>query len=245
MKDRRIFINKYILQIVSRRERMVKYCPYCGIELEADYKFCPDCGKQVPTGKKGAKHEKEKTPEKEEIEEKVEAKEKPKEKAKKKAKFKFKLPKLSLKIPKKTAIIILAIVCVVIVASAGAWVVIKGNPFGAAVVPPGKIFTITVENAFGTDADCHFLIDNLPQGTYGNPGFTVNASETKVITINEDDLIYQGRDSYPIKLFATIDGSEGFPDYATALAVTESAEFVIDNVEGRIDEFYVNCTVHL
>ena len=209
---------------------MVKFCPYCGTNLEAGFKFCPECGKELPEIKKTGEIKPEKVKTSEPIKE-----EKPKPK---KAKIKIKFPKLSFKkVSKKTAIIIVAIICIAAVISVAAHVVVN-NPFAASVGPRGRTFTVTVNNDFESDAECYLTIDNLRQGIYGNPGFTVTASGTEIITIKEDDLIYQ-RENYTIKLIVTIDDVS---DDATASAVTESAEFLIDNVEGQFYNFYVNCT---
>lgn len=218
---------------------MAKYCPYCGSEIEADFKFCPECGKSIPATVKGKKAEKEKKPEKVETKEKKETKEKAevkeKEKPKGKPKLKLKLPKIKLKIPKKTAIIIVAIICIVAVASATTFVAINNNWFGATVVQSEeRTFTINVTNELYSDVECYLTIDNLRQTEYGH-GFTLNSSETKVLTIDEDNLLYPGRSAYRISLFADLE----YEEFDTATAVTQYADFLIDE-ENLLQ--YVECT---
>jgi len=218
---------------------MAKYCPYCGSGIEAEFKFCPECGKSIPASTKGKKAEKEEKPDKAETKEKKETKEKAevkeKEKPKEKPRFKLKLPKLKLKIPKKTAIIIIAIIAIVVVASVAAVIAINNNWLGASVVQSeGRTFIVNVTNELSKDVECYITIDNLRQGECGI-GFTVNASETEVITICEDNLIYPGRSSYIITLFAELQ----YTEIATASAVTKYADFVIDK-EGLLE--YVECT---
>ena len=218
------------------------YCPKCGNKLEESFKFCPDCGKNLAgkfafcpeCGKKMSSSEKiiEPMPEKNEAFNI------------KKEKRRFTFPKLSLHFPKhlprKTGIVILAIVCLVVVVGAAAVMVL--SPFDTTSVQSGgRTFTVTVTNDFTSNAECYLLIDNLKQGVYGNSGFTVNARGEEVITINEDDLMFQ-RDAYVMKLFVTIDDIQ---EFGFAAAVTESAEFIIDHVEGQFDGFYVNCTSYL
>lgn len=36
--------NKHQHKFVSEE---MKYCPYCGLNLEGDYNFCPKCGKKI------------------------------------------------------------------------------------------------------------------------------------------------------------------------------------------------------
>jgi predicted nucleic acid-binding Zn ribbon protein len=222
---------------------MVKYCPYCGVEVESDFQFCPECGKEMPTKTKSKKTEPTKKEEKQvKTEEKIETKEqeKPKITPKKKGKLAIKWPTHKFKkLPRKTMMVlfgIIAIVVIVVVSSVGIYLI--GN-MNANVTPGGgRTFTLSVTNDFTKDAECFFKIDNLRQLTCGDPGFTVTAGETEEITINEDDLEYL-RESYKITLYATIDDVEEFDD---ALSVTESAEFVINGVEGSINQYYVNCT---
>jgi predicted nucleic acid-binding Zn-ribbon protein len=234
---------------------MVKYCTECGSELEEDYKFCPDCGKEKATSKKGKKAEKVKITTKEE--EKVETKAKKEEdkeplkakeelepeKEKKKERFQLKFPKISFKkVPKKTAIFLIAIICIIVVVSGSAYVVLNGNFLNASVKPEGgRTFSITVTNDFNKDASCKLLIDHLPQGPYGLVGFTINASGSEVIEINEDDLSYI-RDSYLIELIVEINGADGYPERDEAPAVNTTADFLIDMVDGQIYDFYVECT---
>lgn len=228
---------------------MAKYCTECGAELEGDYKFCPECGTKTATVKKGKKTEKVKKEEevegkKEEKKEEVDVKSEKEEKKKKPAKFKLKLPSYIKKMPKKTGVLLLAIICIVVVVVAA---VIYINPLGnmnGSVGPGGgRTFTVTVRNDFNQDAECYLLIDNLRQGISGEPGFTVNASEETVITIIEDDLLYQ-RSSYPIRLFVSMDNADGYPDSDLAPLVNASAEFVIDMVDGQIYDFFVECTAY-
>jgi len=212
---------------------MSLYCSKCGNNLEDDFKYCPECGKNLSgsfyfcaeCGKKAANAEKEKT---------VDTA--PAVSEPKKEKIKFKLPKFLTKIPKKTLIIIIAIICIVAVVGATA---IIYYPFdGGGATRGGRIFTLTITNDYSNNANCILLTDSLKQGVYGNAGFTIYANDEEVITINEDDLMFQ-REAYKIELRVTIDDVE---EVATATAVSDSASFIIDNVEGQVDEFYVNCT---
>ena len=237
---------------------MVKYCTECGTELEEDFKFCPDCGKEKVTSKKGKKAEKAKTSVKEEEKkEKVETKTKKEEdkepvktkeeheteKEKKKERFRLKFPKISFKkLPKKTTIFLIAIICIIVVVSGSAYVVLNGNFLNASVKPEGgRTISITVTNDFNKDAFCKLLIDHLPQGPYGLVGFTINASGSEVLEIIEDDLSYI-RDSYLIELIVEIDGADGYPERDEAPAVNTTADFIIDMIDGQIYDFYVECT---
>ncbi|UCD14434.1 MAG: zinc ribbon domain-containing protein [Thermoplasmatales archaeon] len=201
------------------------YCPKCGNKLEENFKFCPDCGKNLKgkfafcpeCGKKMILSEGiVPTPEKKEV-----------FKAKKR-----KLPKLSLHIPKKTVIAIVAIVCIVAVVGATAIVL---YPFDTAVVKSGgRTFTITVENTFGSEAECYLKVGALKHGGT----FTVLSGETKAINVDEDNLISSllGSD-YEITLYATIND---IMEEATADSVTESANFLIS--EYVANEHQVECT---
>jgi len=214
---------EYCPECGNKLEESFKFCPNCGKNLTGEFAFCPECGKKMILSEKRIVH----LPEKREM-----------FKAKKE-KSKITFPKISLHIPRKTVIIIIALVCLAVVVSAA---VIVLSPFDTAGVQSGgRTFTVTVTNDFTSNAECYLLIDNLKQGVYGNSGFTVNARGEEVITINEDDLMFQ-RDAYVMKLFVTIDDIQ---EFGFAAAVTESAEFIIDHVEGQFDEFYVNCTSYL
>lgn len=199
-----------------------KFCPECGKNLKGSFIFCPDCGKKMPITN--------------DVTQKETISEEPQPK---KEKTKFKFPKISIKLPKKTLIIILAIICIIVVVGAAAIVLYPRETNETTM--GGRTFTITIRNDFSSIANCYLLIDNLKQGVYGNPGFTVNANDIETINITEDDLMFQ-RDEYVIKLFVTINDVQ---EVATANAVTESANFIIDNYVGQIDEFYVNCTGYL
>jgi len=214
---------------------MSLHCPKCGNNLEDNFKFCPECGKNLAgsfffcaeCGKKISTTEQEKT---------VDSASpviKPK-----KEKIKFTLPKFVTKIPKKTLIIIIAIICIVAVVGATAIVL---YPFDGGTAPRGRTFTLTITNDYSSNAHCYLLTDSLKQGVYGNAGFTVYANDEEIITINEDDLMFQ-RDAYKMEIRVTIDDVE---EAAIATAVSESANFLIDNVEGQVDEFEVDCTGYL
>ena len=211
---------------------MSLHCSKCGEKLDDNFKFCPECGKKLKgsfffcaeCGKEISDTEKEKS--KETV---------PTASDTKKEKTEFKLPKFLTKITKKTLIIIIAIICIVAVVGATAMIL---NPFDGGSATGGRIFTLTITNDYSSNAHCYLLTDNLKQGVYGNAGFTVYANNEEVITINEDNLMFQ-RDAYKIELRATIDDVE---EVATAIAVSESANFRIENIEGYVNQFYVNCT---
>jgi hypothetical protein len=195
-----------------------KFCPDCGKNLKGSFFFCAECGKKIPNT------------EKEKLNETA-----PATSDTKKEKTEFKLPRFLTKIPKKTLIIIIAIICIVAVVGATAIIL---NPFDGGTVTGGRTFTLTITNNYSSNANCYLLTDSLKQGVYGNAGFTVYANDEEVITINEDDLMFQ-RDSHKIELRVTIDDIE---EAATATAVSESANFIIDNIEGFVDQFNVTCT---
>jgi hypothetical protein len=213
---------------------MSLHCSKCGGNLDDNFKFCPECGKNLKgsfffcaeCGKKMTNTEKEKS---------IETA--PATSDTKKEKTEFKLPKFLTGIPKKTLIIIIAIICIVAVVGATAIIL---NPFNGGAGTGGRIFTLTITNDFSSNAHCYILTDYLKQGVYGNAGFIVYANDEEIITINEDDLMTL-RDAHNIELRVTIDDIE---EAATATAVTDSANFIIDNVEGTVDLFYVNCTVY-
>lgn len=215
-------MSKYCPECGSKLEENFKFCPECGKKLISKFTFCPECNKKMLMLKDAKRLEK--------IETKKEVKTKAKEKTR------FTLPKISLKISKKTAIAIISIVCVAVVVAAAILVI---SPFGNGTAgvksAGGRTFIVTVESTYGSDVDCYITIDNLKQGEYGNTGFVVNSSGTEILTINEDDLKYE-RDAYKIVLYATVDDSE---EFATALAVTESAEFLISSANGQHS---VECT---
>lgn len=212
---------------------MVKFCPYCGTSLEAGFKFCPECGKKLPIIKKTEerKHEKVKTTEP--IKE---------EKHKhKKIKIKIKLPKISFKMPKKTAMIFLLIICIAVVVSAAAWVAISTDLLGSLMggsSGEGRTFTINCENDYESTATCYVLIDGIKQGLSGID-FDLSSGETKTFQVGEDTLLYQ-RDSYTIKLIAEVDD---IAEEATASGVTESVDFLIESNDD-IGYHQVNCTAY-
>jgi len=210
---------------------MSLYCPSCGSKLEDDFKFCPHCGKNLKgnfifcpgCGKKMSKTNNE-----------LKRDISPMVSQPKKTKKKFKLPKFNSK-NKKIVIPILIILIIVIVVIAGAaYVVLTSNNGNSN--NGGRTFSISITNDFSENAECYLVIDNFKQGEYGND-FQVNANDVETKIVNEDDLIFQ-RDAYLIKLFVTIDD---VTKEATASAVTDTAEFVIDNIPGEIDSFVVNC----
>jgi len=212
---------------------MMIYCPKCGFNLDEKFKFCPNCGKNLNgdfifcpgCGKKMTKVKNES---KQEIN--------PIISTPKRTKNKFKFPKISFKNKKRILPILIIFVIAIVVIAAVAIVLLNSGSDESET--GGRTFTITITNDFSKNAECYLVIDNIRQGTFGNPGFTVNANDDATITINEKDLMFQ-RDKYNIKLFVTIDG-DILSD--TAEAVTYSASFIIDNEEGQIDRYYVECT---
>lgn len=214
---------------------MTIYCPKCGIELEEKFKFCPGCGKNLNgdfifcpgCGKKMSNVKSESNQEITPI---------VSEPKKAKTKFKFPKIKISFKNKKKILTLLIIFVIIIVVIAAAAYIVMNYEPDDSPA--GGRTFTISITNDYHENADCYIVTDNMRQGTFGNPGFTVNANDDSTITIVEDDLMFK-RDSYDIKLFVTIDD---VPIDSTASAVTESATFIIDNAEGEIDIFEVSCT---
>jgi hypothetical protein len=212
---------------------MSLYCPGCGKSLKEDFEFCPHCGKNLKgkfifcsgCGKKMPKTNNE--PIKNNA---------PIVSPPKKSKNKFKFPKISFKNKKKILPILIIIIVLVVVIGAVAIVLLNSD--NEETISGGRTFTILITNGFSENAECYLVTDNFRQGTFGNPGFTVNANDDATITIIEDDLMFQ-RDAYAIKLFVTIDEVS---NEATATAVTESANFLIDNVPGEIDLYEVNCS---
>ena len=127
---------------------MTIYCPKCGNKLEENFKFCPDCGKNLKgkftfcpeCGKKMILSEGiAPTPDKSDVF-------KPK-----KRKLRISFPRLSLHIPKKTAIAIIAIVCI-----AAAAIVLY--PLDGTVKSRGRTFALTVTNDFSSNAECYLLM---------------------------------------------------------------------------------------
>lgn len=210
---------------------MLEYCPECGNKLKESFKFCPNCGKNLTgefafcpgCGKKMILSEKRivSLPEKREM-----------FKAKKE-KSKITFPKISLHIPRKTVIIIIALVCLAVVVSAA---VIVLSPFDTAgVQSAGRIFTVTVENTFNSDAECYLKVGSLKYGET----FTVSSGETEMISVEEDNLMPSILGSnYAITLYTTIND---ITIEATANAVTESASFLISE-STVIGEHQVECT---
>jgi hypothetical protein len=203
-------------------EEKFKFCPNCGKNLNDDFIFCPGCGKKMTTTNN--QPEQDITPIVSEP---------------KRVKNKYKLPKLSFK--NKRKILPITIIFVIVIAVIGATALIILNSDSTVSNTGGRSFTISITNDYHKNADCYLVTDNMRQGTFGNPGFSVNANDDATIVINEDDLMFQ-RESYNIKLFVTIDD---VPIESVASAITESADFIIDNQEGQIDIFEVNCTGHI
>lgn len=212
---------------------MPLYCPGCGNKLDEDFKFCPHCGKNLKgnfifcpgCGKKMPKTNNE-----------PQRNISPIVDPPKKTKKKFKLPKISFKNKKLVFPIIIILIIVIAVIGAAAIIVLNSDNDDSNT--GGRTFIISITNDFSENADCYLVTDNFRQGVFGNPGFTVNANDDATITINEDDLMFQ-RESYMIKLFVTIDDVS---KEATATAVTDSADFVIDNIPGEIDLYEIDCT---
>ncbi|UCF11863.1 MAG: zinc ribbon domain-containing protein [Thermoplasmatales archaeon] len=209
---------------------MLKYCPVCGNNLEEGFKFCPNCGKKLigeiafcpECGKKMILSEKRiaPTPEKRET---VKAK---------KRKSRVTFPKFTRHIPRKTAIVIIAIICLAVVVSAA---VIVLSPFGTnGGQSAGRSFTVTVENTFGSDAVGYLKVGSLK---YGGT-FTVMFGIPQTINVEEDTL-FSGilGSNYSITLYATIND---ITEEATAIAVTESANFLVS--KSTIGEVQVECT---
>lgn len=211
---------------------MLKYCPECGDKLEESFKFCPNCGKKLigeiafcpECGKKMILSEKKivPTPEKRET------------LNVKKRKSRVTFPKLFHHIPRKTAIVIIAIICLAVVVSAA---VIVLSPFDTTgIQSAGRSFTVTVNNIFGSDAECYLKVGSLK---YGGT-FTVVSGIPKTINVEEDNL-FSGilGSNYSITLYAAIND---ITDEATANVVTESANFLVS--KSTIGEVRVECTAH-
>jgi hypothetical protein len=220
---------------VRRWEIMSLYCSGCGDKLDENFKYCPNCVKNLKgnlffcsgCGKKMQTTNVEPKSEIPPVENIIETK-----KVKQK---KFKLPKLSFKNNKKFLPFLIILIIVIVVIAAAAVILLNYSPEETNI--GGRSFTILITNDFSKNAECYLVTDNFRQGTFGNPGFTVNANDESTITINEDDLMFQ-RDSYPIKLFVTIDDTSR---EAIANSVTEAADFTIDNELGEIELFDVIC----
>ncbi len=202
----------------SKLEEDFKFCPNCGKNLKGNFIFCPGCGKKMP--KTNIETNKEVSP--------IVTKPKP-------IKKKFKLPKINLK-NKKIVLPIIIILIIIIVVIGGAAIILLNSDNNDSNIG-GRTFTISITNDFSENADCYLVTDNFRQGTFGNPGFTVNSNDEEIITINEDDLMFQ-RDEYEIKLFVTMNDVS---KEAIASAVTDSAEFIIDNIPGEIELYEVKC----
>ncbi len=209
---------------------MLKYCPECGDKLEESFKFCPNCGKKLigeiafcpECGKKMILSEKKivPTPEKRETFNV------------KKRKSRITFPKLSHHIPRKTAIIIIAIICLAVVVSASILII---SPFNNGSKSKDRTFTVTIENKFNAETSCYLTVDGLKQGVYGIIGFNVPMGNATIIEIKEKDLKFQ-RDAYKIDLYAT---TNDITKETTADAVTESADFLISTING---EHQIECT---
>lgn len=205
---------------------MVKFCPYCRNDLKGNFKFCPTCGKQMPEIEKVKKAEEINTPKKVETKEKVETKKEVKTKDREKSKFA--LPKILLNIPRKTAFIIIAIICLVVVVSAAVWVLSPFDGMTSSVnTYGGRTFTVTVENTFGSDVECRLLVSNI---LYGEP-FNLNSIDnTKTINVIEDEAhLSFPSNEYRITLKVI---ANSVIEEATADAVTESATFLISDNNG-------------
>ena len=198
---------------------MVENCSVCGNKLEDDFKFCPECGEKVPI------------PKKTKTTKKVETKAKTKNK-KKKTPIKFTLPKLTMNIPRKTALAAIAIICIAVVVAAGVVVIspfdatssvvsVKQEDFG------GRVFKATVENTCGCEAECYLKVGALKYGET----FTVLPEEKIIVDVVEDSLNPNLLSSnYDITLYAAID----YMTEGTAFDVTESAEFSILEEDGEL-----------
>ena len=89
----------------------------------------------------------------------------------------------------------------------------------------GRTFTVIIENFCDDEATCYLTVDNL---RYVEP-FTVSSKATIALDIIEDELFVQ-KGSYDISLFAEVN----YLEEGTALDVTESAEFLIHQVDGEL-----------
>ena len=206
-----------------RWEDLVITCPSCGTEVQPGFKFCPECGKPVPVPQNAIDRDTEKQNKKNESRKKIS------------------IWRLAKKISRKMIMSIIAIVCITILVVAAAFYIIhQGEQNTNINASGGRTFAIAVTNNFTSNASCYLLIDDLRQGTYGNPGFIINASDITIVTIDEDNLSSRNT-SHSIELVVTINNVQ---ESDVAAAVTKSATFLITNVAGQFDEFKVNCITY-
>jgi len=223
-----VFIVAAILATIEylrdlRWEDLIFTCPSCGTQVQSGFKFCPECGKPV-------------SPPQHIIDRK-----KGKEAIRNDSGIKLSRMKLTKKISRKMMMSIVAIICIaVIVVAAAFYIIHQGGQNTNINAGSGRTLTITVNNNFTSNASCYLIIDGLRQGAYGNPEFIMNASDTTVITIDEDNLSSRNT-AHSIELVVTI-GDVTESDVAAT--VTKSASFLINNVEGQFDTFYVQCTAY-
>ena len=155
----------------------------------------------------------------------------------KKAKTGVSFPKLSLRIPRKTLIAVIVIICI---AAVGATAVVFMNPFDTSdVQSAGRTFTITIDNDFGEDAECYLKVGLLKHGDT----FDVSSGQTETINLQEDRFLSSLiRSEYNITLYATINDPQGeMIEWASADPVTKSAEFSISK-NTQTDYLEVECT---
>jgi len=198
---------------------MKKFCPFCGTKIETSFKFCPECGKGIPAAVKG------KQPEKVETNKKVETK----NKKTTKRKTRLALPQIPLnfKIQRKTAIAIVAIVCLATIVSAGVMVT---SPFEATVVKSleERTIPVTIENNCGHKAVCHLKVGALKyQDT-----FELHNGESITIDVDENQLFLQ-EEAYDLTLYAKVyyTGYAEVLEQATVSGVSSYVTFKISQSE--------------
>ena len=178
-------------------------CTVCGKKLDGKFKFCPDCGSEI----------------------KVEVKPKTKQKKQTKKTMKINWPKISLKIPKKTAITVVSVICIIALAAAAVVYIAPFDTTGSIVSSTGgRTFSVSIENTADGAAVCFLKVGKLKYGE----SFDVLPSETVTVEINEDSLFLQ-QGQYDVTLYATID----YTEESTVSGVTDSAEFVIGEEQGE------------
>jgi hypothetical protein len=192
-----------------RWDLMTKYCPDCGKNVDETHKFCHECGKNLRVkmfycpecGKIMTSPEKPVQPEQ--------------PKKVKPHKIRLKSP---IKFGKKTVLIILAIVCIVVIASA----IVVINPFKAPPVVSQRSFIITLTNDCDSNVDCSISY-SVPNGQlqYGEP-VRITSNTTVPITIFERDF-FSTQSTYNFTVYAELDYRVG----ATAYNVTSAADFRI------------------
>ena len=85
--------------------------------------------------------------------------------------------------------IILIVIIVIVVIAAAAVILLNYSPEETNI--GGRSFTILITNDFSKNAECYLVTDNFRQGTFGNPGFTVNANGNDYVTPGNAELKVQ------------------------------------------------------